>query len=379
LKKDFGEMKSDKWREDMIILNNGTIIRAKGQGFQIRGFRPDMIICDDLEDENIIYSKDQRAKLEHWFFRTLLPSLKPEQNLVYVGTKLHTQSLMSNLQKKPEFLSRFYAAITNEESIWEDRWPLVSLRKLQRELGTYAFQAEYQNNPISLADQPIKPHYLQNVKIEPGIRVSCLAIDPAISEKESSDYRAFCLFGRTADGFKEILTERNRWGINEQIDRIIDIYVRYKPDRILVEEVAFQKIYRQLLTEKARERGIFLPISTAELGVGPDKRPKDKMTRLLAVSHLFEQKLVQVDNPDLIEELLAFPTGDNDDMVDATVFSLYWLMNSRHGGAFRQKEKVAIPGAKESFYVKEVRPGVFVTQVGEPELPKANSNFISYG
>ena len=209
--------------------------------------------------------------------------------------------------------------------------------------------------------------------------MSCLAIDPAISEKESSDYRAFCLFGRTADGFKEILTERNRWGINEQIDRIIDIYVKYKPDRILVEEVAFQKIYRQLLTEKARDRGIFLPISTAELGVGPDKRPKDKMTRLLAVSHLFEQKLVQVDNPDLIEELLSFPTGDNDDMVDATVYALYWLMNTRHGGAFKQLEKVAIPGAKESFYVKEVRPGVFMTKVGEPELPKANSNFISYG
>ena len=66
-------------------------------------------------------------------------------------------------------------------------------------------------------------------------------------------------------------------------------------------------------------------------------------------------------------------------MVDATVYALYWLMNTRHGGAFKQKEKVAIPGAQESFYVKEVRPGVFMTKVGEPELPKANPNFISYG
>src|SRR3990167_4516113 len=40
---DFGEMKSDKWTEDILILNNGAIIRAKGREFQIRGFRPDMI------------------------------------------------------------------------------------------------------------------------------------------------------------------------------------------------------------------------------------------------------------------------------------------------------------------------------------------------
>ncbi|KKM30254.1 hypothetical protein LCGC14_1566330, partial [marine sediment metagenome] len=50
-----------------------------------------------------------------------------------------------------------------------------------------------------------------------------------------------------------------------------------------------------------------------------------------------------------------------------------------HGGAFRQKEKVKIPDSQDSFYVKEVRPGVFMTKVGEPELPKTNSNFISYG
>ncbi|HEB13724.1 MAG TPA: hypothetical protein ENI13_01955, partial [candidate division CPR3 bacterium] len=383
LKKDFGEMKSDKWREDMIILNNGTIIRAKGQGFQIRGFRPDMIICDDLEDENIIYSKDQRAKLEHWFFRTLLPSLKPEQSLIYVGTKLHTQSLMSNLEKKPEFLARFYAAITNEESIWEDRWPLVSLRKLQRELGTYAFQAEYQNNPISLADQPIKPHYLQGVKIAHQGKVACLAVDPAISEKESSDYRAFALFERTDEGFKEVISDHGRWGMDEQVNRILDVYERYNKEfqilRVVFEEVGFQKVIRDVFMQRSKERGIYVPVSTAEMGAGKDKRPKDKMTRLLSVSHLFEQKLVEVSNPDLYDELLSFPTGDYDDLVDATVHSIYWLMHSRHGGAFRQKEKVKIPDSQDSFYVKEVRPGVFMTKVGEPELPKANSNFISYG
>jgi len=64
---DFGDLKSDKWTEEQLVLRNGTIIRAKGREFQIRGFRPDVILCDDLEDEELVYSKDQREKLESWF------------------------------------------------------------------------------------------------------------------------------------------------------------------------------------------------------------------------------------------------------------------------------------------------------------------------
>ncbi|KKM59925.1 hypothetical protein LCGC14_1547000 [marine sediment metagenome] len=377
---DYGDLKSDKWTEEMLVLNNGVVIRAKGQGFQIRGFRPDIIVCDDLEDENMIYSKDQREKLEHWFFRTLMPSLKPEQNLLYVGTKLHQASLISKLEEKPEFLNKFYAALTNGKSIWEEYWPTITLLKLQKELGAYAFQAEYQNNPISLEDQPIKPHYIDGVRIGGGIKVRCLAIDPAISEKTGSDYRAFTLFGQTDEGFKEIYSERGHWGIDEQIDRIIGIWKRFKlaaPDRIIIESVAFQKVYKSILAKKAREEGIWLPISEAELGMGKDKRPKDKMTRLLAVSHLFEQKLVQIDNPDLREELLAFPTGDNDDLVDATVYALYWLMNFRAGKSFVKKEKVKIIDAVKSFYVKEVRLGVYFAKIGEPPIEE-KTNFISY-
>ena len=377
--KDFGELKSDKWTEEMLVLKNGVTLRAKGRGFQIRGFRPDMIICDDLEDEEIIYSKDQRDKLEHWFFRTLLPALKPGQNLIYVGTKLHQFSLISKLQQKEEFLVRFFRAIVDEKSIWEELWSYERLMKLKRELGPYAFEAEYQNNPISLEEQPVKPEMLDGVVIRGDRIFSCLAIDPAISEKESSDYRGFSLFERTEEGFKEVYSEKGRWGLDEQIERVINLYETYKPDRIVIEEVAFQKVFRHVLLEKSRQRKLFLPISSAELGVGVNKRPKDKFTRLLSVIHLFEQRLVQVKNQDLIEELLSFPYGEHDDLVDATVFALYWLMQNRNGKVFSAKsdEKI-ISGSKESFFVKEVRPGVFMAKIGEPPVPVLKSNFINY-
>ncbi|KKL47356.1 hypothetical protein LCGC14_2336380, partial [marine sediment metagenome] len=226
---DFGDLKSEKWTEDMLILSNGVILRAKGRGFQIRGFRPDLIVCDDLEDEEVIYSKEQRDKLEHWFFRTLLPALKPEQDLAYVGTRLIRNGLIDKLKDKEEFVWREWKALTNEKSIWEEYWSTKALLSRRREMGTYAFEAEYQNNPLSLTTQPIKPHFLEGVKIGGEADVACLAIDPAISEKESSDYRAFTLFSRTKEGFKEVFSERGRWGIEEQIEKIIGIFQRYSP------------------------------------------------------------------------------------------------------------------------------------------------------
>lgn len=377
LLQDFGDLKSDKWTEDFLMLKNGVAIRAKGRGFQIRGFRPDQIICDDLEDEEVIYSKEQREKLEVWFNRTLLPSLKPNQNLVYIGTKLHEFSLISKIEKKPEFLKRKYQAITNGVSIWEDLWSLETLKKLRTEIGTYAFESEYQNNPISLADSPIKFHFLDDVHIKGEKELSCLAIDPAVSERTTSDFRAFVLFARTPEGFREVFSEQGRWSVTEQIEKIIGIYERYKPDRVVIEEVAFQKVYKDLLIKESRARKIFIPVQTADLGVGEKKTPRDKLTRLMAVVHLFEQRLVEVVNPELKQELLTFPFGENDDLVDATVYALGWLMRSRKDLVAYKKEDKTLPiKTKQAFHLEEIRPGVYAAKLGEP-LMKQKRGFIN--
>ena len=383
--KDFGDMRSPKWTEGTLILSNGVQITAKGRGFQIRGFRPDMVICDDLEDEDVIYSKDQRDKTEHWFYRTLLPALKPSQGLLYVGTKLHQFALIAKLEKKEEFTKRFYRALVDGKSTWEAQFPTEYLKNLRKEMGTYAFEAEYQNNPISLEDQPVKPHMLDGVSIKGKLDSLVLAVDPAISEKTSSDERAFVLIGRYRDedgitGFKEVYSETGRWPISEQVERIIDIYKRYEPTRVILEEVAFQRVYRDVLLQAARKQGIFIPISSAELGVGPTKRPKDKFTRLMEVVHLFEQKLVEVQNPKLYEELTSFPHGDSDNMVDAIVYGLYYLIKYGKGGFRGKKELIsrAIETKKGAWHMKEVRPGVFAAVSGERPIFEEKKTKVIY-
>jgi predicted phage terminase large subunit-like protein len=380
---DFGDLRSDKWTEMELVLNNGVHIMAKGRGNQIRGFRPDIIICDDLEDDEVIYSKEQRDKTEQWYYSTLVPTLSPKGNIVYVGTKLHQFSLIAKLEKKPEFTVRLYKALTNDKSIWEARWSTEHLNRLRNEIGTYAFQSEYQNSPISLNQQPIKFEYIDGVKIGGDPEVICMGIDPAISEKETSDFRSISIFARTSEGFRELYSEKNRWDITNQCKKIIELYKKFKPNRIIIEEVAFQKVFSQVLKAEAKKEGIYLPTATAELGRGDDKRPKDKMTRLLSISHLFEQRKVELKNPDLTEEILNFPFGEHDDLVDSTVFAIYWLLNYQRGASLVKKSETTtgdIVGAKkDTFFVEEVRPGVFVTKtIGEPKIDLRGKRFFNF-
>jgi hypothetical protein len=95
----FGDLKSDKWTENHIILKNDkrVNIRARGAGGQIRGFRPDCLIMDDLETNESVESEEQRKKLKDWIFKDCLNTLLPEGQFVVIGTIIHPLSVLADL------------------------------------------------------------------------------------------------------------------------------------------------------------------------------------------------------------------------------------------------------------------------------------------
>ena len=102
------------------------------------------------------------------------------------------------------------------------------------------------------------------------------------------------------------------------------------------------------------------------------------MTRLLQVSHLFEQFLVEIVDQETKQELLAFPFGDYDDRVDVTVANLRWLSTWQSGKTMIKREEKKVLHGKDSFYVDEVRPGVFMAKIGKPPFKPVKKNFINY-
>ena len=91
--------------DDLIVeMEDGYTFRiqAKGSEQKLRGLkwanlRPDLIIGDDMENDEIVMNKDRRQKFKRWFYGALIPCISSSGKIRIVGTILHLDSLLENL------------------------------------------------------------------------------------------------------------------------------------------------------------------------------------------------------------------------------------------------------------------------------------------
>ena len=360
----YGEGISPRWTTGHIILLKGgkmfSQFRARGRGCQVRGLRPTKVICDDLEDEELVRSEEQRKFLEEWFAKALLGVVSIKQQVVCIGTLLHPQSLLSKLvDKKGEFErweTKKYKAITDEgKSLWEDRFPLDELLQKKFEIGMYAFQSEFMNDPLSSDMVLWRPEWLMKYDTLPLIKEKFMGIDPATSMKDSADKTGIVVWGVGEDGLiYEIESIQGRWGIWEFCDNVIKLYLKHLPVKIGIEEIALQQIFRPVLIKEALKRDIPLasilqPITLGMYKEGEKRASKDKWSRALTIIHLFEQGRIRMRPVGLVDQLVAFPTGSEDDLADAAVHGLHLIIRY----SVRSKIFSSVRTDNKSFEIKD--------------------------
>lgn len=184
------------------------------------------------------------------------------------------------------------------------------IEQRRRELPELVFRQEHLAEFVVMGAGLIKPEMIVMTPCPPGLPV-VLGVDLAISEREGADFTAIVAMARDPESglvyIKEV--ERLRAGFHEVLERIKAAAARHKPRMIAVEQVQFQAAVVQELA-----RTTTLPVR----GVRADR---DKVTRFAPLLTRFEQRLVRLDPSGcpaaFRDELLAFPEGKNDDMVDA--------------------------------------------------------------
>lgn len=144
-----------------------------------------------------------------------------------------------------------------------------------------------------------------------------MGVDLAISERQGADYTAAAVISRDDDGRIYLLdVQRVRAPFHQVLQFIEGMAAKWNPSVIAIEQVQYQAAVVQELKRKTT-----LPIK----GVKPDK---DKQARFLPLEGRYEQGLVyhSKDLPRIFEdELLSFPMGDHDDMVDAMAYAFSML------------------------------------------------------
>lgn len=196
--------------------------------------------------------------------------------------------------------------------------PLEEIEQRRRELPELVFRQEYLAEFVTFGGGLVKPEYIIHAPAPANARV-VLGVDLAISQRTGADYTAICAMSRDEQSgiiyIHEV--ERFRGQFAEVLERIKAAAARHNPVLIAIEETQYQAAVVQELA-----RTTTLPVR----GVRPDR---DKISRFAPLLTRYERRMVRHDESRIPavfrDELLSFPQGEHDDMVDAAAYAFYAL------------------------------------------------------
>lgn len=348
LRKDFGplEEQSDEWGSMSLVFPKlGCRISAVSMGQSVRGtrhgaYRPDLIICDDIEDTETTKTREGRNKTHNWYVSEILPLGDPGTKIVLVGNLLHEDSLMMRVKDgidKDEIdgLFKMYPLVDGDgQCLWPGKYPdAQSIERERRKINNrIAWHREYLLEILPTDEQLIHNDWIvyydkipelnsEHEKPKLCYRTTYVGIDLAISQRDTADYTAMVairVFGHEEHlriyVYPTIINKRltglkTIGAVKDMVNRLGNKHNVH----LVVEDVAYQAVMIQMLQNK-NYRVTGFKVGSA-----------DKRSRLASVSHLFESRKVLFPKngaKDLIAQLVGHGVEKHDDLMDALVMVL---------------------------------------------------------
>jgi predicted phage terminase large subunit-like protein len=354
-------------KTDIIVrMEDGHRFRiiAKGSGQRVRGllwdhYRPDLIIGDDLENDEIVMNDERREDFRLWIINALLPIRGPNGKVRLVGTILHLDSFLARVtplegerdteevvrglkfeskNKKKMFRGVLYKAHvgshpseikSKRDMLWPDRfneqWYLEKY-DAAKEIGhPEGYAQEYLNRPLDEALAFFRKSDLLPWSIEDRAAISearrplvfYAGGDLAITEKEKADYTAFVIVGIDSNGIMYIMDViRERMDGRKIVDEIIKLQKRWNLQWFALEQDKTAKSILPFLREE------MIKPENSIVNIIPIIPHTDKTARAYSMQGRMRIGAVKFNKaadyyPILESELLTFPRGRHDDQVDA--------------------------------------------------------------
>lgn len=344
----------DSETDAIIEFEDGHRIRiiAKGSEQKLRGLlwdgkRPDLILCDDMENDEIVMNKERREKFRRWFYAALIPCMGKGGQIRYVGTILHMDAMLERLmpqfgQKgfREEGLKQWsdgriggwksikYRAHTDDfsEILWPAKWNKVSLKEERQRYVDQGmpdlYSQEYLNIPLDEANTFFKRNdFLPMTKEnKESFKHFYVAADLAISEAERADWSVFVVGGIDQDNLLHIVhVIRERMDGYAIVQTILALQRSYNPELFGIEETQISKAIGPFLREEMIKQGVYSTI----VPLKPHRA--DKLTRARSIQARMRAGGVRVDKDtewylDFENELMRFPRDRHDDQVDSFAY-----------------------------------------------------------
>lgn len=359
------------WRENMIQMNNGAVIRAIGTLTKIRGMRrknlrPSLIIIDDPENDDHIASTVMRERTRRWFGRTIMSMGNADTNYVALGTALHREGLINHIMTLPRWKTfrvegrrspfksilcwpvrmdlweeweniyfdvddpkhlrkakDFY--LKNKEAmregasvLWPEYEPLVYLMQLRAQIGHQAFESEKQGNPLNLDTVEWPEEYFQDIYFREWPKrdmIRITALDPSKGkDAKRGDYSAIGSIGVTPEGMYYVEADLQRRSTDTLIADTVKSIRRFGSQEFAVEVNQYQSLLADEILREMEHQRVFSNVHPL------DNRVK-KEVRIRRLSPLLAQKRIKFKAQSkgttlLVQQLKDFPNGDHDDGPD---------------------------------------------------------------
>lgn len=340
----FGRFDSDTWNADALIVRQRKAIldsptwASAGIDKELTSQHYDKIIADDLVAPKNSETSGQRDKVFEYYL-SLFDLLDPDGEIVVVGTRYHQDDLYSRILEENQSMNNwdiFVRTAYNDDGsiLFPEKFTEAQLNEIRnRPRGAYHFASQYLNNPIDPASAEFKQSQIRFY--EPGTQNPTslyLTIDPAVSLSKDADYSAGIVAGMYADRKIRVVDSFHKRCVpSELVDEIFAMVRKWRLHRVGIETFGFQKTLKYEIQRRQRETGDFFSID--ELGkrhTGREEPTNSKTARIRRLQPYFEQGLVEIrrDMSELVTEILSFPRGKHDDLIDALAYQLDYLIPS---------------------------------------------------
>jgi predicted phage terminase large subunit-like protein len=317
----------------------------------------------DLGDESgmLLPTADQVNQAINWHRLAIGLLNKPvSSRMIVVGTRWWERDLLSWIfQNEPDYVHFARAALERDgvaniegEPVWPERYPKATLEKFAAALGPYFFSALYLNDPMAATDMNFRPEWIAGCYYEEGkldelmrqdpkrfktyVTVD-LANDPAMT-KGSPDYNAIVTTSKDMQTGEVYVRDysREKCGPVQTMKLLWEHLDRFNPIEVGIESAGYQRTFIYNVGEEMTRRQQFFtvtPLSTNK---------SSKEARIMGLQPLVSDGKLRIRrlHAALVQELLAFPRGKNDDVIDALSMQLgMW------GRSWRDR---AVPAVKDA-------------------------------
>jgi len=371
IKDDFGILKGKKvWKSSVILTSTDIKIQAIGSGKKIRGrrhrnWRPDLIVLDDVENDENVNTPEQRRKLDNWFKKAVSKAGDGYTDIVYIGTILHYDSLLSKVLSNPEYDSKKYRGVisfaeesalwqvwediftnlengsrkedaleffrSNEEEmtrgtevLWEEKNSYYRLMVMKISEGESSFNSEIQNDPIDPDSCTFNEEWFDfyqdgEIDFSDSRFIFIGANDPSLGKNKKSDMSSIIVLAKDMkSGYMYILVasvEKRKPDaiITDAIETSKRLKREYKKPlhRFGVESVQFQYFFKEVMAKRSVEAGEYMPIEEIISRQNKDLRIRSLQPMIKNGYIKFNEK-----HKTLLQQMKEYPMGRNDDAPD---------------------------------------------------------------